>query len=158
MNKLIDGVEVPLTELEIIDYLQREQDFIASQFVNTQSSALTKINSDDNKIYADVIDNKATEYTASEIAAQAYKDVNYLGNVPELVQAWADAKLWTARQATDDILSQAAAWRQAASLIRRYRLKAKEDVKRATTIEEVEAAMFVWNTFVKNIRAQLGVV
>ena len=71
---------------------------------------------------------------------------------------WADAKLtWTAKQATDDILGQAAAWRQAASLIRRYRLKAKEDVKRATVIEEVESAMIIWNGFVVSIRSQLGV-
>lgn len=124
----------------------------------SKSQSLGQISSDDNRIYADVIGNKATEYTAAEIAAQDYKDADYTGDVPELVQAWADTKLtWTARQAADDILGQAAIWRQAASLIRRYRLKAKEDVKRATTIEEVEAAMSIWNNFVMNIRTQLGV-
>ena len=120
--------------------------------------ALVQINDDDNRIYADVIGNKATEYTAAEIAAQEYKDAGYTGDVPELVQAWADAKLtWTAIQATEDILGQAAVWRQVACLIRRYRLKAKEDVKRALTLSEVESAMLIWNTFVKNIRTQLGV-
>mgnify|MGYP003461494641 CR=1 FL=1 len=157
MNKLIDGVEVPLTELEIAEYLQREQEFVQSRFTVSKTNALIKINNDDNRIYADVIGNKSTEYEAAEIAAQAYKDADYTGAVPELVQAWADAKLWTGRQAADAILAQATAWRGAASLIRRHRLKAKEDVKRATEGGEVEAAMYSWNTFVKNIRTQLGV-
>lgn len=131
---------------------------LSVELTKAQKAALIKINDDDNRIYADVIGNKATEYTAAEIAAQEYKDAGYIGAVPELVQAWADAKLtWTTIQATEDILVQAAAWRQAASLIRRYRLKAKEDVKRATTIEEVNSAMIDWNGFVISIRTQLGV-
>ena len=157
MNKLIDGVEVPLTELEIAEYLQREQEFVQSRFTVSKTNALIKINNDDNRIYADVIGNKSTEYEAAEIAAQAYKDADYTGAVPELVQAWADAKLWTGRQAADAILAQAVTWRQAASLIRRHRLKAKEDVKRATEEGEVEAAMHSWNVFVSSIRTQLGV-
>ena len=156
MYKIVNGEQVALTQEEIDEFNARSSIVvILPQIVAT---ALAKINSDDNRIYADVIGNKATEYTAAEIAAQEYKDAGYIGAVPELVQAWADAKLtWTARQATDDILAQAAAWRQAASLIRRCRLKAKEDVKRATTVAEVESAMLIWNTFVKNIRTQLGV-
>ena len=156
MYKIVNGEQIALTQEEIDEFNARSSIVvILPQLVAT---ALAKINSDDNRIYADVIGNKATEYTASEVAAQAYKDAGYTGDVPELVQAWADAKLtWTAKQATDDILGQAAAWRQAASLIRRYRLKTKEDVKRATTAVEVETAMLVWNTFVKNIRTQLGV-
>lgn len=36
-----------------------------------------------------------------------------------------------------------------------YRLKAKEDVKRATTLAEIEVAMTIWNGFVTSIRVQL---
>lgn len=161
MNKLIDGVEVPLTELEIEEYLRREQEFIVAQFSISKSEALAKINLDDNKIYADVIGNKTTEYLDAAIEAKAYKAAGYPATVGEddysLVKSWAKAKRWTLQQATDDIISQEIAWKAAAKLIRDYRLQAKEDVKRATTVEEVESAMTIWNTFVKNIRTQLGV-
>ena len=64
---------------------------------------------------------------------------------------------WAARQACDGTIMQETLWQGAAKLIRDYRLKAKEDVKRAITIEEVESAMIIWNGFVVNIRSQLGV-
>lgn len=160
MNKLINGEEVPLSEEEILEYLQREQEYIDSQISRTKVFALTKINNDDNKIYADVIGNKTTEYLDAAEEARAYKAAGYPAGVDNdygLVKSWAVAKQWTMQQAADDILAQEAAWKGAAKLIREYRLKAKEDVKRATTIEEVEAAMLVWNTFHSNIRTQLGV-
>jgi hypothetical protein len=158
MNKLIDGIEVPLTEEEIVDYLQREQEFIQSGLARSKTSSLVKINDDDNKIYADVIGNKTTEYLKAAEEARTYKATGYSeDDVPDYVQSWADAKLWTARQACDDILLQEMMWQGAAKLIRDYRLKAKEAVKRATTITEVESAMTIWNGFVSNIRVQLGV-
>lgn len=80
-----------------------------------------------------------------------------IDDVPDYVQSWAEAKLWTSRQACDDIINQELLWQGAAKLIRDYRLKAKEAVKRATTIVEIETAMTIWNTFVRNIRTQLGV-
>lgn len=158
MKKLVNGVEVPLTELEIEEYLRREQEFIVAQFSIRKSEALAKINYDDNKIYADVIGNKTTEYLKAAEDARAFKAAGYPENaVPDYVQSWAEAKLWTARQACDDIIMQEMLWQGAAKLIRDYRLKAKEAVKRATSIEEVDVAMTIWNTFVKNIRTQLGV-
>lgn len=159
MNKVIVTPEgeivVPMTEGEIAEFSSRSNPLL--ELEKLKKSSLSQINSDDNSIYSDVIGNKATEYTAAELAAQLYKEIDYTGSVPELVQAWADAKLWTARQACDDILAQASAWRNAAAIIRRYRLQTKESVKRATTIEEVNAAMWIWNSFVSNIRTQLGV-
>lgn len=161
MNKLIDGIEVPLTEIEIAEYLQREHEFIASKFATAKAATLVKINTDDNKIYADVIGNKTTEYLDAAIEAKAYKAAGYPSEVGggdyELVKSWAKAKRWTLTQATDDILAQELAWKGAAKLIRDYRLQAKEDVKRATTIAEIETAMATWNAFVVNVRAQLGV-
>lgn len=157
MNKLIDGIEVPLTETEIAEYLQREQEFIASKFATAKSVALVKINQDDNKIYQDTIGNKQTEYLDAANDARAFKSVNYTGVVPSSIQSWADAKYWTPQQACDDILAQETAWKGAASLIRAVRLKAKEDIKRANTISEIDTLMVSWNSFVNNIRSQLGI-
>lgn len=130
-------------------------------FMSKKSRSLTTINNDDNKIYADVIGNKATEYLDAANEARAYKTAGYPTTVGEdsynLVASWAKAKRWTLQQAAEDILAQEADWKGAAKLIRDHRLQAKEDVKRATTVEEVESAMTIWNTFVKNIRTQLGV-
>lgn len=157
MNKLIDGVEVPLTDFEILEYLQQEQEFIDSQLSDNKKYFLSKINSDDNRIYQDTVGNKSTEYETAEKAATAFKNNNFEGTAPEEVQSWADARMWTARQATEDILRQAAEWRYIANVIRRNRLKAKEDVKRASNVQEVETAMDVWNIFVNSIRNQLGI-
>lgn len=139
---------VELTEEEIVNLV-----------ASAKKSALIQINNDDNKIYADVVGNKTTEYLDAAADAKAFKDAGYpVSTVPKSVQSWADAKLtWTAQQAADDILAQQVAWKAAAEVIREVRLREKEAVKRATTIEEIEAAMFIWNNFVVSIRTQLGV-
>lgn len=139
----------------VSDKTQPELD---QMFVDAKRQALIQINNDDNKIYADVIGNKTTEYLKAAEDARAFKAAGYPENdVPDYVQSWAEAKLWTATQACDDIINQELLWQGAAKLIRDYRLKAKEAVKRATSIEEVEAAMSIWNGFVFTIRSQLGV-
>lgn len=131
---------------------------ISKSVAELQKESLAQINNDDNKIYADVVGNKTTEYLKAAEDARAFKAAGYPANdVPDYVQSWAEAKLWTATQACDDILNQELLWQGAAKLIRDYRLKAKESVKRSTTIEEVETAMATWNSFVRNIRTQLGV-
>lgn len=158
MKKLVNGVEVELSQEELDEFLQKENEYLNNLFVLKQKNYLVQINNDDNKIYADVIGNKTTEYLKAAEDARAYKAAGYPEDaVPDYVQSWADAKLWTAKQACDDIINQELLWQGAAKLIRDYRLKAKEAVKRATTIEEVEAAMLIWNGFVVSIRTQLGV-
>jgi hypothetical protein len=132
----------------------------SKSFLNVQKESLVQINNDDNKIYADVVGNKTTEYLDAAVEAKAFKAANYPAGVDDdygLVKAWATAKQWTMRQAADDIIAQEIAWKSAAKLIRQYRLKAKEDVKRATTLTEIATAMTIWNGFVSTIRAQLGV-
>lgn len=73
------------------------------------------------------------EYKTAAVEAQAYKDAGYTGEVPPSVLSWVEAKGWTAQQATDDILTVAAAWNQAKYSIRDIRLKGKELVKANTT-------------------------
>lgn len=156
MKKLLNGIEVDLTPEEIAEFEARNSP--ESLLPNIKKNALIEINNDDNRIYADVIGNKTTEYLKAAEDARAYKAAGYPeDDVPDYVQSWAEAKMWTAKQACDDILLQEMLWQGAAKLIRDYRLKAKESVKRAITIAEVEAAMIIWNGFVSNIRTQLGV-
>ena len=121
-------------------------------------ASVLQINRDDNKIYADVIGNKTTEYLDAAADAKAYKLAGYPSEpVPSSIKSWADAKIWTNQQAADDIISQEIAWKTAAAAIRQYRLKAKEDVKRATTMAGITTAMAIWSAFVTSIRSQLGV-
>ena len=132
----------------------------SESFLNVQKGSLVQINNDDNKIYADVVGNKTTEYLDAAVEAKAFKAANYPVGVDDdygLVKSWATAKQWTMTQAADDILAQELAWKGVAKLIRQYRLKAKEDVKRATTLSEIVSAMIIWSGFVKSIRIQLGV-
>lgn len=122
-----------------------------------KAELLRQIRTDDDAIYADTIGNRLSEYTLAEAEATAYKAAGYSGQVPASVSSWADAKGWTAKQATDDILNQAVAWRGAAELIRRNRLAAKENAKSATTFAQVDSISATWGAFVNLIRSQLGV-
>jgi len=74
---------------------------------------------------------RVVEYERAEGEAQAYRDGGYSGTVPPAVASWADAKSWTARQAADDILAEAARWNAALYAIRDRRLKGKESVRSA---------------------------
>jgi len=74
---------------------------------------------------------RVVEYERAENEAQAYRDASYAGTVPPAVASWADAKSWTARQAADDILAEAARWNAALYAIRDRRLKGKESVRSA---------------------------
>lgn len=154
---VLDGLGNWVQGWQIENYTSEQ---IASQLVERRVASLVQINNDDNKIYADVIGNKTTEYLDAAVEAKAFKAAGYPTGVDNdygLVKSWATAKQWTMTQAADDIITQELAWKGAAKLIRQYRLKAKEDVKRATTLSEIVSAMIIWSGFVKSIRIQLGV-
>jgi len=154
---VLDGLGNWVQGWQIMSYSAEQ---IAAQLEEKRKASLTQINNDDNRIYADVIGNKTTEYLDAAVEAKAYKTAGYPAGVDNdygLVKSWATAKQWTMQQAADDILTQEAAWKGAAKLIRQYRLQAKEDVKRATALAEIATAMAIWNGFVSSIRNQLGV-
>lgn len=87
---------------------------------------------------------RVEEYRRAFEQAKAYQDAGYTGDVGSNVQAWADAKEWTAQQAAEDILAAAARWYGALDAIRAKRLKAKEDVRKATT---TDSAATIANAF-----------
>ncbi|UTH76094.1 hypothetical protein [Chromobacterium sp. IIBBL 290-4] len=83
---------------------------------------------------------RAWEYQRAAADAQAYKDAGYKGDAPASVQAWADAKSLSGKDAADGILAKAMAADQALAAIRAIRLKGKEAVRNATSLDAVQAA------------------
>ncbi|POA99723.1 phage tail protein [Chromobacterium sinusclupearum] len=83
---------------------------------------------------------RALEYRQAAAEAQAYKDAGYKGDAPAGVQAWADAKGLSGKDAADGILAKAMAAEQALAAIRAVRLKAKEAVRNATSLDAVQTA------------------
>lgn len=157
LKKLLNGVEVDLTPEEIQEISERVALQQSLVLPNTKKSLLELVNNDDNSIYSAAIGNKLSEYQIAEIDALTYKTSGYTGVVAESIQSWADAKNWTAKQAADDILQQAQVWRWAQGVIRRNRLKAKEDIKSAPTKEQADIVYAEWKEFVVYIRNLLGI-
>lgn len=124
-----------------------------------QASAIAAIDAAVDRIYSAVIGNRQTEYEAAERQARAFSDGGHaLETVPGMVQSWANAKGWSAAQAANDILTQAAQWRAMQELIRAQRLLRKEQVRSALDADELAAATQAWSAFVATIRAQLGLL
>lgn len=83
---------------------------------------------------------RVVEYQRAEAEATAYAAAGYTGTVPRTVEDWAEAKGWTAQEATDDILRASAAWNAALYAFRGIRLKGKEAVKAAVESARQTAA------------------
>lgn len=79
------------------------------------------------------------EYRLAAKQAAAFKDAGYAGQPPATVAAWAAAKGWAAKQATDDILATEAAWMAVLAAIRGIRLPAKEQARAAATRDALRA-------------------
>lgn len=87
---------------------------------------------------------RVKEYERTQVQAEAYKAQGYPADVPTTVKSWQDAKWregWTAQQACDDILAAAAQWLAALDAIRDLRLKAKEDVRAASSRAAIDTAL-----------------
>ena len=121
---------------------------------NDRNSLIQKIDSDVDNIYASVQGNRGPEYTLAEQEAGAFKAANYTGTVPSSVASWATVKSATSTWAANNILTTAAMWRGAMSIIRTKRLEHKELTRTTSDLDSVQTS---WNTFVKTIRTQLGV-
>jgi hypothetical protein len=78
---------------------------------------------------------------AKERQADTFKAANYIGTVPGLVQAEADATGLTPQQACDSILTTRDQWLVKAAQIERERRKGKINVQAAITINAVTTAL-----------------
>jgi hypothetical protein len=79
------------------------------------------------------------EYETAEQQASTFKAADYLGEVPQYVKSWQEAKQWTAQQACDDILAASVRWQGAMGMLRDVRLKTKEAIRRSTSKAQVDA-------------------
>jgi hypothetical protein len=95
------------------------------------------------------------EYVRAESQARAFKASGYPSDdVPPSVSSWADAKYrdgWTMQQAADDIIATADAWYGLLDAIRKLRLCAKEDVRHASTSDDVSARVQKFTTDLSNL-------
>ena len=117
---------------------------------------LLKIDADTDAIYNAVVGARANEYNDALAQALEFKKLVYLGTAGNKVNSWASAKGWTATQATDDILAQAAQWRAVEDSIRSNRLARKEATRNATLESSLVTIESDWNTFVTYIKGVLG--
>lgn len=121
-----------------------------------RAALVAQIDADVDVIYGLAIGNRQAEYEEAERQAHAYAQAGYTGTVPGMVASWATAKGWTAEQAADDILQQAAIWRGAQEAIRAARLLRKEQARAAATAEALAGVRAAWAAFVGVVRGQLG--
>lgn len=121
------------------------------------ANAISLIDHDTDRIYLDTIGARGEEYRQAEADAQKYALANYNGPVPAFVADHQAAKGWTAKQAADDILATAGAWRNAQAQIRTNRLQCKELARQAQDEAGVQAALQQWAGFVSAVRGALGI-
>lgn len=120
-----------------------------------RAALIRKIDADIDAIYRAMQGDRGPEYTRAEAEAIAFKQAGYTGAVPDSVASWANAKAWTATQATDDILATATGWRTAQSAMRATRLSCKEIARTANDLTAVTAQ---WEAFLVTIKTALGIV
>lgn len=107
-------------------------------FTQVQQDAIQMIDSEADTVRGKLATPEAAmEYSRTEAVAKAFKDSNYQGVAPSSVLSWANAKNWTVEQATDDILRAAGEYHASLDAIRDVRLTAKEAVRQAATLDEV---------------------
>lgn len=99
---------------------------------------------------------RLAEYKQAKADADAFKAVGYTGSVPDTIACWAEAKAWTAKQACDDILTTAASWEVALSVIRRQRLIGKANVNAAIDAAAAQAAADLAISTIQSIPAGAG--
>jgi len=119
--------------------------------------ALSRIDSDVDGIYRDVIGNRGPEYDRAARDAYAYRAAGYNGPVPQYVATAVPSDAPDARAACDDIIAAAEGWEAAALAMRSTRLTAKGSLRAASTPAELEAITSGWSAFVGYLRSQLGV-
>lgn len=99
---------------------------------------------------------RLSEYKLAEEEARRYQESGYTIAVPRTVTSWADVKGWTAQQAAESILAKAEAWYEALYAIRDARLRAKEQIRKATTEQDAVAIADAATVGITAMVANLG--
>lgn len=98
---------------------------------------------------------RAVEYDRSRLEAEQFAAVDYQGEVPPMVAAWA-INGRTAQQAADSILQEAAQYTAALVQLRTVRLNAKELVRQAMAAGQVEQAQDIAAETIASIEAAVA--
>lgn len=130
---------------------------IALRLASYVAGCCAHVDADVDKIYADAVGNRISEYQLAKDQATAYQAAGYSGTVPETVQKWATLSGQSAHWAADDILAQAAALLAAQLSIRDNRLTVKTQLRAAANQTAADALIGAWAGYVVAIRASLGV-
>lgn len=126
----------------------------AKKLAHDKAAAIHEIDGSADDLVTAVIGRRDTEYLIAEKQAQAFIDAGYKGDTFPYVDSWAQAKKVDQKWAADNIIETAATWRTFQSDLRAKRLKAKEDVRNATSVDEI---LNQWRQYIDIIKNQLGV-
>lgn len=123
-------------------------------------AALEKPRTDINAVVWDAVGNLTDEYKDAEADARAYKATGYAGAAPPSVDCYAQhnptGSVQTGQWSADDIIMRADAFAIAKLAMRERRFASQSVMRGATTLAELDAAVAAWNSFIAQLRAQLG--
>ena len=139
---------------QVMDY---SDEIIAINLAARKASLTKQVDSMVDKIMADAIGGRLSQYQRAETHARAYKAASYTGTVPPAVKSWSETKSKSATWAADSIIAQADALIAAEETIYDKRLKVKEAIRSAAVDADLGIASANFNGFVAAIRGQLGV-
>lgn len=120
-------------------------------------SALMSVDLSNDDIVTAVIGRRDTEYLMAEKQAQVYIDAGYKGDTYPYVDSWAMAKSKSEKWSADNIIETANNWRAIQADMRSKRLKAKEDIRNATSTETIDTIVQQWYAYLGIIKQQLGI-
>lgn len=134
---------------------------ISTRLQGIRATHLVRIDWEADAIIRAAVGDRVEEYRAAEAQALDFASRGFQSPVPPSVLSWVTAgnlegRNFTPQTAAEDIIQQAAAWRQASETIRLQRLSAKALIRAATTIAAVTAAFQTWRQHAAGIRAALG--
>ena len=127
------------------------------QLLDAKMSALVDVDLSNDDVVTAVIGRRDTEYLMAEKQAQAYIDAGYKGDTFPYVDSWAQAKSVDQKWAADNIIETATAWRTIQADMRAKRLHSKEQIRNATTVDQIAAICEQWKQYVDIIKNQLGI-
>lgn len=134
-----------------------EANEIATRDLSTYANqALMVVDGSSDALVTAVIGRRDTEYLMAEKQAQEFIDAGYKGDTFPYVDSWAQAKKSDQKWAADNIIETAANWRTVQSDMRAKRLKAKEDIRNATSLDSVDQIVNQWRKYIDIITKQLG--
>lgn len=157
---IIEVEDPPVPDHRLYSYTRNEDGTynttpIPNALDKVKQDTMLSIDVEADRIINDVVGNKGLEYIEAEKQAREFYIAQYTGVPPSYVRQWADVKLQTVQWAADDILATAASWRQTQFVLRTNRLQFKENIRNASTIEQIDYLTKEWNTFVKLFRDSL---